>query len=122
MLDISGSRHTNIFSMSLKTLIEDQIGKLFNDNPELETVSKNKFEIAVANFINVQYLNGIDCDDLIDGIMGDGGDEGIDMCYIFCNGNLVKDEMHTINGDSTIKIKFIQVIIRKLILIKFNKN
>lgn len=95
--------------MSLKILLDDQIAKLFKDNPELTTVNKNKFEIAVASFSNVKFLNGLEFDDLIDGIMGDGGDEGIDLCYIFCNGNLVKDENHPITKDSTIKVKFFQV-------------
>ena len=95
--------------MSLKILLDDQIDKLFKDNPELLTVKKNKFEIAVASFVNVKYLNGLEFDDLVDGIMGEGGDEGIDLCYLFCNGNLIKDELHPINKDSVIKIKFFQV-------------
>ena len=95
--------------MSLKILVEDQINKLFSDNPELNTVSKNKFEIAVASFANIKHLNGLEFDDLIDGIMGDGGDEGIDLCYVYCNGALVKDELHPITKDSTIKVKFFQV-------------
>lgn len=95
--------------MSLKILIEDQIQKLFNDNPELNSVSKNQFEIAVASFANIKHLNGLEFDDLIDGIMGDGGDEGIDLCYVYCNGVLVKDELHPITKDSTIKVKFFQV-------------
>lgn len=98
----------NKFHMSLTLLIEDQINKLFSDNPELKTVKKNKFEIAVSHFISFTTLNGIETDDLIDGIMGDGGDEGIDMCYIFCNGKLVNDEQYPITSDSTIKVKFIQ--------------
>lgn len=95
--------------MSLKILIEDQIEKLFKDNPELNSVKKNKFEIAVASFANVKFLNGIEFDDLIDGIMGEGGDEGIDLGYIYCNGTLIKDESHPITKDSTIKVKFFQI-------------
>lgn len=95
--------------MSLKILLEDQIDKLFADNPELSQVNKNKFEIAVASFSNVKYLNGIEFDDLIDGIMGEGGDEGIDLCYVYCNGTLVKDENHPITKDSIVKVKFFQV-------------
>ena len=95
--------------MSLKILIDDQIEKLFHDNPELDCVKKNKFEIAVASFANVKFLNGLEFDDLIDGIMGEGGDEGIDLCYVYCNGTLVKDELHPITKDSTIKVKFFQI-------------
>lgn len=94
--------------MSLRILLDDQIDKLFEDNPELNTVNKNKFEIAVSAFANLQYLYGIEFDDLIDGIMGEGGDEGIDHCYIFCNGILVKDENFPINKESHIKVKFFQ--------------
>ncbi len=72
--------------MSLKILIDDQVEQLFSDNPELNVVSKNKFEIAVASFANIKHLNGLEFDDLIDGIMGDGGDEGIDLYYVYCNG------------------------------------
>lgn len=94
--------------MSLRILLDDQIDKLFEDNPELETVNKNKFEIAVSAFSNLQYLYGIEFDDLIDGIMGEGGDEGIDHCYLFCNGVLIRDENHPINKESHIKVKFFQ--------------
>lgn len=94
--------------MSLKILLDDQIDKLFDDNPELNTVNKNKFEIAVSAFANLQYLYGIEFDDLIDGIMGEGGDEGIDHCYLFCNGLLITDEAHPINKESHIKVKFFQ--------------
>lgn len=95
--------------MSLKILVDDQIDKLFADNPELNSIKKNKFEISVASFANLKYLNGLEFDDLIDGIMGEGGDEGIDLCYLYCNGTLVKDEQHPITKDSTIKVKFFQV-------------
>jgi hypothetical protein len=95
--------------MSLKILVDDQIDKLFKDSPELSSIKKNKFEISVASFANLKYLNGLEFDDLIDGIMGEGGDEGIDLCYLYCNGTLVKDEQHQITKDSTIKVKFFQV-------------
>ncbi len=95
--------------MSLKVLLDDQVEKLFKDNVELDHVKKNKFEIAVASFANIKFLNGLEFDDLIDGIMGDGGDEGIDLCYVFCNGTLVKDENHPIKSESSIKVKFFQI-------------
>lgn len=95
--------------MSLKVLLDDQIDKLFEDNPELASVDKNKFEVSVASFANLKHLYGLDFDDLVDGIMGNGGDEGIDLCYVFCNGNLVLDEEHPINKENHIKVKFFQV-------------
>ena len=95
--------------MSLKILLDDQIDKLFKDSPELDSLDKNKFEIAVASFANVNYLNSLEVDDLVDGICGEGGDEGIDLCYLYCNGNIVKDEFHPITKDSTVKVKFFQV-------------
>lgn len=95
--------------MSLKVLLNDQIEKLFSDNPELKNIKKNKFEIAVASFSNLKHLNGLEFDDLIDGIMGEGGDEGIDLCYLYCNGILVKDELHPVTKDSTLKLKIFQI-------------
>lgn len=94
--------------MSLRILVDDQINKLFSDNPELRTVNKNEFEIAVAAFANLKHLNGIELDDLVDGIMGEGGDEGIDHCYVFCNGSLVVGDDHPINKESHVKVKFFQ--------------
>jgi hypothetical protein len=95
--------------MSLKVLLEDEIQELFNNNPELKSSKKNAFEIAVSHIVNLKVLNGLEFDDLHDGIMGDGGDEGIDLCYIFCNGIIVNDEEITLTKDSTIKVKFFQV-------------
>lgn len=95
--------------MSLRVLLEDQIDELFNNNPELKSSKKNKFEIAVSHIVNLKILNGLEFDDLHDGIMGDGGDEGIDLCYIFCNGTIVKDEEISLTKDSTVKVKFFQV-------------
>ena len=103
------TNNTRNKKMSLKILIDDQIDKLFTDNPELNSINKNKFEISVASFANLKYLNGLEFDDLIDGIMGEGGDEGIDLCYLYCNGTLVKDDQHPITKESTIKVKFFQV-------------
>ena len=40
--------------------------------------------------------------------MGDGGDEGIDHCYVFCNGFLISDENFPINKESHVKVKFFQ--------------
>lgn len=107
LLDINAPK-LNKGYMSLKFALTDQINKLFEDSPELENIDRDRFEIAVANFATIKYLNGIDLDDLEDGLVGKGGDEGIDMLYIFCNGVPVKDDRIKINSDSTIKIKFFQ--------------
>lgn len=52
--------------MSLKILVDDQIDKLFTDSPELASIKKNKFEISVASFANLKYLNGLEFDDLLE--------------------------------------------------------
>ncbi|MFT7229171.1 MAG: hypothetical protein ACI8PW_001767, partial [Methylophilaceae bacterium] len=62
----------------------------------------------MTSFANSRHLHGIEFDDPVDGIMGVGGDEGIDYCYIFCNGNLLVDESHLINKESHVKVKFFQ--------------
>jgi len=110
MAELKGLQFTkpNNLTMSLQIILDDQIDKLFEDSPELNDIDKDKFEIAVAHFASFKYLHGIDSDDLITGIMGSGGDEGIDMCYIFCNGILVRDEKVPLNSESTIKVKFFQ--------------
>lgn len=95
--------------MSIQILLEDRINQLFIDNPELNSISANKFEIAVGFFCNLKHLHGIDHDDVLDGILGSGGDEGIDLCFSFCNGIPIKDSDHPINKDSIIKLKFFQV-------------
>ena len=96
--------------MSVKVLLDDQISQLFNENKELLDVNANQFEIATASFCNLKFLNGLDQDDLIDGILGAGGDEGIDLCYTFCNGFVIGDDSEpTITKDSSIKFKFFQV-------------
>lgn len=95
--------------MSLKILVDDHIDQLFIDNPELKTVNKNEFEIAVASFANLKYLNGLELEDLIDGMLGEGGDEGIDLCYVFCNGVLVTSEELALNKESHVRVKFFQV-------------
>lgn len=94
--------------MSIKVLLDDKIEEFFSSNPELNNTGHNQFEIVVPHFANLQYLHGIDSEDLIDGIMGDGGDEGIDHCYIFCDGNLVKDDNHPVKDESRVVVKFFQ--------------
>jgi hypothetical protein len=95
--------------MSIKILLDDQIEKLFNDNPELSIIKKNKFELAVANFINVKLLYGLEFEDLINGITGDSGDEGIDFIYLFQNGILVNSDDIDVNSSSIFKLKIFQV-------------
>ena len=95
--------------MSLRILLDDKINRLLENNPDLNNLTKNKFEKAVAAIINVRYLHGIDFDDLVRGMMGDGGDEGIDLCYLFLNGKPIYDETVEINNQSNVVLKLFQV-------------
>lgn len=95
--------------MSIKVLLEDQIGKIFRDNPELNSTGKNKFELAVAQISNIKFLGGLDFDDLIDGILGNGGDEGIDLCYLFHDGFLVRETDSDIKSSTSFTLKIFQV-------------
>jgi len=115
--------------VSTNILLDDDIRRLFEDNPDLEGRGLDKFEFAVAAFSNIKHLNGLEFDDLISGIMGSGGDEGIDLCYIFYNGTLISEndyaiekigkgegaeykvslsELIKLNRDSNVKVKFFQ--------------
>lgn len=41
-------------------------------------------------------------------MMGDGGDEGIDLCYLFLNGKLIYDDTvdtNDINSESKVVLK-----------------
>ena len=95
--------------MSLRILLDDKINRLLENNPELDNLKKNKFEKAVAAIVNVKHLHGIDFDDLVNGMMGDGGDEGIDLCYFFINGKLIYDDAVEINSQSKIVLKLFQI-------------
>lgn len=95
--------------MSLRVLVDDQITEIFNKNPELKNLGKNEFEIAVAILCNVKILHGLELEELLDGIMGNGGDEGIDLCYIFSNGLLIKDDEFSLNRESSVKVIFFQI-------------
>jgi hypothetical protein len=53
-------------------------------------------------------LSGLNFDDLIDGIMGNGGDEGIDLCYLFRDGFLVRESEDDINSSSKFILKVFQ--------------
>lgn len=95
--------------MSIKILLEDRINKIFKDNIELQDVPHNAFEVAVAHLSNVKVLNGIDFDDLIAGILGSGGDEGIDLCYIFKDGHLINDDDNEFGNSTSVTLKLFQV-------------
>lgn len=95
--------------MSVQVLLEDKIKKIMEDNPESKKSGKDEFEVAVAHILNIRYLTGLDFDDLLEGIIGNGGDEGIDMCYLFINDFLVKEFDETqIGKSSTIRLEIIQ--------------
>lgn len=99
--------------MSLRILLDDKINRLLKNNPDLNDLNKNKFEKAVAAIVNVRHLHGIEFDDLVKGMMGDGGDEGIDLCYLFLNGKPIYDDTididKDINSQSKIVLKLFQV-------------
>lgn len=95
--------------MSLKILLNDKIDKLLENNPDLNNLNKNKFEKAVAAIVNVTHLHGIDFDDLTSGMVGESGDEGIDLCYLFVNGKPVYDDGTEINEQSTVTLKLFQI-------------
>ncbi|MCX5782338.1 MAG: hypothetical protein NT145_06500 [Elusimicrobia bacterium] len=61
----------------MQVLSNDKISKIIKDNLGIEKSGKNKFEFAVANILNIKYLAGIDFEDMIDGMTGSGGEEGI---------------------------------------------
>jgi hypothetical protein len=96
-------------NMSLRILLDDKINKLLEDNPDLNNLDKNKFEKAVASIINVRHLHGIDFDDLVKGMIGDSGDEGIDLCYLFVNGKPIYDDTFDINNQSKATLKLFQI-------------
>jgi hypothetical protein len=94
--------------MSIKVLLDDQIKKILKENPELEATGKNKFELAVAQISNIKILGGLDFDDMIDGILGNGGDEGIDLCYLFHDGFIVNESDFEINSSTNFVLKIFQ--------------
>ncbi len=50
--------------MSIQILLNDKIKQYFIDNPDLNELKENKFEIAVSNILNIKYLNGLDIEEL----------------------------------------------------------
>lgn len=95
--------------MGIQVLLNDRIHQFLEENKVLKGSDKNNFEIVVAGFLNIKYLNGLDSEDLLDGIIGGGGDEGIDMCYLFHNDEIVKEiEDSDIKKSSKINLELIQ--------------
>jgi hypothetical protein len=98
--------------MSLRKLLDDQIKKIETDNPDIasEKDKDKKFELVVANIVNLKYLNALDYDDLKDGIVGKSGDEGIDLYYLFNNNKLITDTFgRTIESTSLLSIDIFQI-------------
>ncbi len=95
--------------MSIQILLNDKIKQYFIDNPDLNELKENKFEIAVSNILNIKYLNGLDIEELINGIIGGGGDEGIDSLYLFHNDEIIQDiELTQITKASRIRLEIVQ--------------
>ncbi len=95
--------------MGIQVLLNDRINQFLEENKVLKESDKNNFEVVVAGFLNIKYLNGLDSEDLLDGIIGGGGDEGIDMCYLFHNDEIVKEiEDSDIRKSSKIDLELIQ--------------
>jgi len=99
--------------MSLLILLDDKIKDIFEKTPELESVKKNKFDLAVAQIINVRYLGGLDLEELVDGVVDKGGDEGIDICYLFHNQEFIRNEEDlksaSVTKSSNFELKIFQV-------------
>ncbi len=95
--------------MSIQILLKDRISIIIKNNPDFKKSGKNIFEIVVASILNLKYLAGLDFDDLLDGVVGQGGDEGIDACYLFINEELVKEYRQlNLNKASSVRLEIIQ--------------
>lgn len=94
--------------MSIQVLLKDKVKEIMNNYPDVSKSGKNVFEIAVVSMLNLKYLSGIDHDDLLNGIVGRGGDEGIDACYLFVNEELVRNTVPTINKSALVRLEIIQ--------------
>lgn len=95
--------------MSIQILLKDRISIIIKNNPDFKKSGKNIFEIVVASILNLKYLAGLDFDDLLDGIVGQGGDEGVDACYLFINEELVKEyKQPNLNKASSVRLEIIQ--------------
>lgn len=99
--------------MSSSSLLEEKIKDISEETPELNTGKLDKFELAVAQITNVRLLGGLDSEELVSGIVGGGGDEGIDMCYLFHNNEIIRNEEDfnqvKINKSSDFQLKLFQV-------------
>lgn len=83
----------NIFIVAKKTndqIILEQIIKEKCAESEDEISLSEYFEIYTASEILKDY--DLTYDDIRYGIVGDGGDGGIDSVYIFINGELIKED------------------------------
>lgn len=97
--------------MSLQHLLEEQIDILFEQDKDLKDYPGDRYEKAVPIFCNLKYLNGLENEELMAGILGSGGDQGIDISYTFHNSELIsnsEDEIE-IKKDHTIRFVFFQV-------------
>lgn len=95
--------------MSIQILLKDRISTIIKDNPDFKKSGKNTFEVVVVSILNLKYLAGLDFDDLLDGVVGQGGDEGVDACYLFINEELVREyKQPKLNKASSVRLEIIQ--------------
>jgi hypothetical protein len=94
--------------MSNDRIILDEI----LEQTRLVRAPKLSAPIFLELFVSEQVLKDIDLssDEIQSGLIGDGGDGGIDGFYIFANGDLVRDDFDSsvIRKDPEIEIIFIQ--------------
>lgn len=92
-----------------------------NDLIMLDAVLKQKRNETAPNFSESSYFEiftaeqilkdfDLSYDEIIDGIIGGGGDGGIDSAYVFINGELVLEdtELYSLKKDISIDVIFIQ--------------
>ncbi|WP_180177757.1 AIPR family protein [Acinetobacter sp. YH01005] len=96
--------------MSLQHLLNEQIDILFEKDKDLKDYNGDKYEKAVPIFCNLKHLNGLENEELMAGILGSGGDQGVDVSYTFHNSELINSDSEIdIKKDHTIRFVFFQI-------------
>ena len=97
--------------MSIKVLIERRVSDFIKQYPEFSTEKINK-QFLFFSIFNLFKDSKITYDEILDGVVDDTDDYGIDGVYIFSSGQLVDEEEDLnpqISKEDTIKIQFLQV-------------